>query len=155
MEDRLQSLNNIELLTGITFKTLKKRLGAAGIQPKKNRGKAILYDPREALPALYQSAVSGSVDVDDLSVERARLAKVQREKTEIEKQKMLGNLVDKQKFETEWSAFLVELKDRILALPLKLSSVLAGKDSEEIYVSLDVHLKEILNELAEQTEEDL
>ena len=146
---KLINLQSLEALTGITYKTLKKRLTQNGVKPKKSSSKGSAYDPKVALPALYTNLSNASNDnTADLTTEKARLAKAQAEKTRLEAEKLMGTLVDKESWCNEWSSLLVEFKDKILSAPLKLVPKLKGKNSEETYAIITSHLKEVLNDLA-------
>lgn len=144
------NLQALEALTGITFKTLKKRLAAHKVKPKENSAKGNFYDPHEAFPALYKPA-DGLGSASDLATEQARLAKARTEKTQIETERMMGTLVDKDVWCKEWSVLLVEFKDKLLAAPLKLVTQLKGKTTEEMYEILVKNMKEILNDLADDS----
>ena len=57
-------LNHIEMLTGVTYITLKKSIDENGIKSVGRDGKKILYDSKEILEALYRrqsSTVSSDV----------------------------------------------------------------------------------------------
>ena len=149
MEKRLLNLQGIEQLTGITFKTIKKRLDHFNVKPYKKRGSAILYDAFEALPALYKKPDSDL----QLAVERAKLAQVQAEKIRVETDRLLGKLVNKEEWCEDWSAMLVDFKNKLLGLPLKVSPLLADKKTDEIYPILQDHLVGVINELAAESRE--
>lgn len=149
MEQRLLNLQEIEQLTGFTFKTIKKRLQSAGLKPVRKKGKATLYDTYELLPALYKKQSS---DAEQLTLERARLAKVQAEKVKVETSRLLGKLVDKEEWCKDWSAMIVDFKNKLLSLPLKVAPKLAGKRSDEIYALLQEHLIGEINDLAAESQ---
>ena len=146
----LVNLQALESLTGITYKTLRKRLAVHKVKPKENTGKGNFYDPQEAFPALYVP-VDGLGTPSDLATEQARLAKARTEKTRIETEKMMGTLIDKDEWCKEWSLLLVEFKDKLMALPLKLVTQLNGKKPEVMYEILNKNMKEILNDLADDS----
>ena len=65
------NLNELESLTGKTFRTLKKRLEA--LEPCEVTTKGNFYDTRLALPLIFENQKpEGELD---LSIERAKLAK--------------------------------------------------------------------------------
>ncbi|MCL7486647.1 MAG: terminase small subunit [Desulfobulbaceae bacterium] len=88
------SLNHLSSLTGMSYRTLKKRLTEAGIRPiqdSKKPGCAILFESSEALPILY--GVTSDADQLDLSQERAVLAQEQTRKLKLENDLKEGHLV--------------------------------------------------------------
>ena len=72
---RLLSMADLENVTGITFKPIKKRL--EGLEPVKIQGVKKIYDTKEALPLIYQIKDQSTLDLDQ---ERAKLAKAQTQK---------------------------------------------------------------------------
>ena len=78
------NLKQLEDLTGITFKTLKKKLEAADVEPVKTSPKGNFYDSVQALKALY---LNQSTEELDLQKERAKLAQAQTKKTILEAKK--------------------------------------------------------------------
>lgn len=148
---KLINLHNLETLTGITYKTLKKRLAQKGIKPKKNSSKGSAYEPKEALLALYSSSSGGSENTGDLTTEKARLAKFQADKTKLEAEKLMGTLVDREIWCNEWGILLLEFKDKILAAPMKIVPKINGRNTDETYEIINNELKGILNELADDS----
>ena len=151
MEHRLINLQKIEQLTGITFKTIKKRLQDSEVAPLRSEGKSLFYDSRVALPALYAQP---RAEACDLTAERAKLARAQAEKATVETQKMLGNLVDKEEWCTAWASVFVQLKDRLLSIALKVSSRAANKTAEEVYAIIDAEVRETINELRRDAQKE-
>lgn len=150
MEKHLLNLQQVEHLTGITFKTLKKRIQAAGITPTQEKGTATIYDTRVLLPALFQRS---SNNVEQLSIERARLAKAQRERIEIEIERLKGKLVEKEEWYKDWYSMLVDFKNNLLSISLKVTPLVVGKSSDEIYNILRGQINGALDELAARTKE--
>lgn len=65
-----QSYNQLSTLTGISYRTIKKRLTEAGLEPLRTKGKAHLFESKEALPLLYGT----DMEDDKGKLERARTA---------------------------------------------------------------------------------
>ena len=74
----LLSMADLERLTGVTFKPIQKRL--ANLEPEEVKGSKKLYCSKKALPLVLR--VNNKADLD-LSLERAKLARAQTEKIEI------------------------------------------------------------------------
>ena len=58
---RLLSMADLENVTGITFKPIKKRL--EGLEPVKIQGVKKIYDTKEALPLIYQIKDQSTLDL--------------------------------------------------------------------------------------------
>jgi phage terminase Nu1 subunit (DNA packaging protein) len=71
-------------LTGKSWRTIQRRLSAARIEPVLTQGKAHLFDSVVALAAIFE--VDRDTDVLDLSAERARLARLQADRLELDLQ---------------------------------------------------------------------
>ncbi len=70
-----QSYNQLAELTGMSYRTIKKKISAAGIEPEKGKGNTYLFDSKTVLPVLYKT--KESLDELDLQEERAKLAREQ------------------------------------------------------------------------------
>ena len=75
------TLTEASSYTRMTWRTIRKRVQEAGLQPIEHSKKSDLYDSKALLPLLYQRKVQDGLD---LSAERAKLAieqtrKLQRE----------------------------------------------------------------------------
>lgn len=63
----------------------------------------------------------------NLAHERARLAKLQADKVELDLAKMRGDLIPADEVEREWSDIIAAVRARLLALPSQAAAELAGK----------------------------
>lgn len=85
----------------------------------------------------------------NLTMERALLARVQREKLEIETAKLRGQLVDVAEVEKEAFAVGRTTRDRILAIPDRLAAIMASTtDRAEAQRILAEELRRALESLA-------
>lgn len=142
--EREATLSELEKITRVSFKTLKKRL--EGLKPVRRQGLEIFYDLKQALPLIFAPKNS---DVFDLTRERARLAKVQADKIVIETERLRGSLVDVEAWHEEFSKFFVSLKDSLKNMGLRLADQLSQcKTREEAYVLVNRYTTETLEELA-------
>lgn len=147
------SLTQLEELTGVTFKTLKKRL--KNVEPVRKVRNTLLYESRDAMPAIYQV---DSPDAWNLNKERAKLAAAQAKKAErdikradIEIAKLRGQLVNIQEFEAEYSRILTAFKDKVLAIPAKVCKVVTKCNEEpQNYKTLTDACYETLSELSQE-----
>jgi hypothetical protein len=74
-------------MTGQTFRTVRKRL--AGLEPVQRTNRGIYYDAVHALPLLFPKEKPS----EQLSIERARLTKIQAELAKIDLDKLRNNLI--------------------------------------------------------------
>ena len=108
----LLSMADLERLTGVTFKPIQKRL--AKLEPAEVKGSKKLYCSKKALPLVLR--VAADKGALDLSQERAKLARAQTEKIEIEIKKQLEQLVDKDEFMEDFEKSFASLKESLLQL---------------------------------------
>ena len=137
------SLADLEKLTGCTYKTLVKRL--KDLSPVEKASKALYYDSREALPLIYQSNNSGTLD---LTKEKARLAKVQADKIEFELEKLKGKSVDIEEWGEEWARMISAFKTNLRNMANKIAgAVTLCNNREENYALIKEAVDEALDEL--------
>lgn len=140
----LESISRLAELTGTSTRTVKRRLET--LTPIQD-GKALKYESREALALIYQLG-SGEEDAPDLSLERAKLARAQRIKIDLETEVLRGNLIPADTVERVWSDLLGAFRARCLAVPSRAAlQVLAVADLNEAETILKGLIHEALNEL--------
>lgn len=118
------SISELSNLTGFTRETVAKRL--ADIPHTTAAGNAKRYDPRVALPALYE--VAGNSGQVDLMRERALLARSQRTKLDIEIGVMQRDLIPASTVETTWSGMTTAARQRLLAIPYRIAMAAQSAD---------------------------
>jgi hypothetical protein len=135
------SLADLERLTGLDRRTLRKRL--AGLEPAGGDGRTLLFDSRTALARVYLG------DSLDLTRERARLAAAQAEAQERENAVERGELVDAAEVETWLLRLLSAVVQRLRALPSKAApDAHAAVSIAESEARIRLHLDAALEELA-------
>lgn len=141
------SLAQLETITGCAFKTIKRRLGA--LPPVRTDGKTLYFNPHMALPMIYEVGADKERGVKPLDNERARLAKSQADRSEIEVARMRAELVPAVEIEKAWNDLATAFRAKILSLPTKLAPKLAGRNAiAEIQGVLCDALEEALAELS-------
>lgn len=86
----------------------------------------------------------------DYNTERAKLIRAKRQKEEAELKLMEGRLHEAEVIETVMKDMLVNFKVRLMAIPAKLSPVVAKKtDRAEIFKMMKAQIDESLEELAD------
>ena len=136
------SLNQLVRLTGRNYRTIKKRL--EGLEPLREDGKSIFYDPKEALPLIYEVPDQA----DDLSDERARLAREQADAQALKNAEARGELVRAERVLTAWQKVAVALKEKLRALPARARRRIRKLTLKDVRV-LRKLIAEALEELAE------
>lgn len=117
------SISELSALTGFTRETVGKRLADI---PHTAAGNAKRYDPRVALPALYE--VAGNSGQIDLMRERALLARSQRQKIDLEIGLMQGRLLQADVVAATWGNLTSAARARLLQLPYRLATAALSAD---------------------------
>jgi len=132
---------------GVEFDMSHRKVGRLlkNVEPAKTRGKSKLY-------YIYQVAhILLGVDSDDLDLttERARLAKAQADKTELQLEIDKSELLAVADVERNWSVVTQSIRAKLLALPTTLSVELIDMNQSEIEAVLDTHITNILADISE------
>ena len=139
------SLSQLEQLTGLTYRPLKQRLGK--LAPIRKDGRTCFYDAREAIRHLLFG--KDGETVLDLTKERAKLTRVQTEKTELEVEKMKGEMVDAREVESAYVRLAHNCKTKILTVPNRIALELEMKAAPFIANRMAETLREVLDEFSE------
>jgi phage terminase Nu1 subunit (DNA packaging protein) len=144
------TLSQLETLTGICFRTLKKRLGA--LAPTRVDGKSIFFDPQVALPVIYEVATAESLTKRmNPEQEKARLSRAQAELRELDLAERRRQLISSETIEHIWSDMVTSARSRLLGLPSKCAPLAFG--AESVAVAEDVLKTAIFEALSELSEE--
>ena len=139
------SISELSALTGFTRETVGKRLADI---PHTAAGNAKRYDPRQALPALYETSTAGAGAQQNLMVERAALAKAQRIKIEIETGVLQGRLLQADVVEQTWAGMTTAARARLLALPYRLAVDAIAADG--VFARIESAAHELIREALEE-----
>lgn len=141
----LESTNWLSEKCGMERKTISKRLES--LTPIAD-GRSKLYDTKDALPLIY--GVAGGGAQGDLSRERALLARVQRQKIELETAILRADVIPSEVVKEVWSQLLAACRARLLALPSRIATlaITATTHAEIEQIAGDL-VHEALNELSE------
>src|SRR5690606_34800318 len=97
------TLNQLSQLTGVTYRTIKKRLADAKLEPGHKDGRSSYYDPIRALPIIFEVGKKSNGEEEIcLSDEQAKLARARTEKTMLETEVLKGNLIPSEIVEAGW-----------------------------------------------------
>ena len=116
----------------------------------------ILYCSKKALPLVLRVGGDDKEKLD-LSNERAKLARAQTEKVELEIRKQLEKLVDKEEFLEEFQRSFASLKERLLQLGDSVSQEILDtglKNKDDISGIIEDRIHGFLEEVASEHESD-
>ena len=140
------SLSELEQLTAVNYRTIRKRLN--NVDPIKVDGRSHFYDSTIVLPLIYELDRLKNGDLD-LNTEKAKLAAVQRQKIEIEIDEKQEKLVPADEVGKYWDKLVNNCRSKLLALPTRLAPQLVGiKDPNVIESNLRDVIYEALTELS-------
>lgn len=158
------SLNQLETLTGMTFRSIKKYLAEARIDPVLSTDNCAFYDPKVALPVLFEAQGFRTkrapvVDPDtpenelkqilDPNIQRARKDRAQADKAEFELEVLKKKYVLASEVENNLSNMLVNFRMKALRFSLTATPVLFQiDDRREFQRKLDEEMRHLLEELS-------
>lgn len=113
--------------------------------PAESKGYPNKYNTRECIDWWKHS----KDEKLDWNKERARLTKFQADKAEIELQVLEGELLNADDVVKEWSNIFNQIKNSLLNVPTKASTLLQGVESmQETKTILEKLLREVLDKIA-------
>lgn len=139
------SLSALATLSGRDRRTVAKKL--ANIAPVSKSGKIKLYNPPEALSAIFIGGEDG--EKLDLSYQSARHKKAQADKTEMEVSVLRGTLISGETVRAEWADLVSAFRAKLLAMPTYLSARLVGLTLRQIEQEIKDAVYQALEELVE------
>lgn len=133
-------------LLGISEESLRKAvLRGCPVLEQGGEGKETIYLWPQVVAWRMQDVIPNT-----LSVERARLAKEQADRTGMENEVRRGRLADVEDVEREWADMVLACRAKMLALPRKLAQQLTNvADPNDIEERLTLEVHAALNELAD------
>ena len=130
---------------GVTTRTVRKY--CAELETRDGPKNSILYESQKAYRAILERRTDDDLD---LQQERARLAKEQADKYEIENQLTKGIVVDGEETRENWQEVAAAVRAKLLSLPVKIARVsLAAESLQEIEQAARDEVYQALNELSE------
>jgi len=146
---QLWTLNALSNELGIDRRTLAKRLADLLPDREQKSGRGVDKSWRLARVIVHLGPPGTSEDELDLGQERARLARAQTEKAELENAVRRGQLLEVSLVERTWQNLMVALRARMLSLPTKLAMELASlTDANSVRARLTDEVAELLDEAA-------
>lgn len=138
--------NRLAELTGRSWRTVKRRLEAAGIESRR-KGAADLYDSAAALEAIYAPDVTEDGELDAVA-ERARRDAESADRLALQNAETRGDLARVSVMERELSALFADHRSNALALPSKLAPQLVGLNADQIRERIEASVYDLLTQLA-------
>ena len=140
----LISGSQISDLTGASWRTVRKRLDAAGLAPTRD-GAADMWESTTALRAVLVEAKPDGLDPQQ---ERARKDAAQALKTEMENLRRAGQLMEASEVTAAWADHISSARSRLLAIPSKLPPLMEGRPAAAMQALLRTEINDALRELA-------
>ena len=119
-------------------------------EPVRTEGRSKLYDLRAIQLDRIATTSSGDGDLN-LTQERARLAKEQADKTEMDNAVRREELIESDEVVRVVGGLISSARSKLLAIPAQVSAYLANKDANDIQSQLSDAISETLEELSQQT----
>ncbi len=139
--------SKLAALTGKSWRTIQRRLTAAGIEPQ-IRGKAHLFNSVAALQTIFEvDRDSGELD---LSAERARLAKLQADRIDVDLRVRRGELLERDHALDEFGGLVSNARARLIQLPYQLRAVVPQTCGGAVEAATRRVIYEALAELARE-----
>ena len=141
----LISGNQLSEMTGKSWRTVQKRLAAAGIEATRREGNADLFEAPTAFAAIYLPEAPKGLDP---AQERARRDRATADKLEQELAVRSGKLMEAGAVTAAWADHIANARSRLLAIPAKLPPLLEGKPAPAMATLLRTEISAALHELA-------
>lgn len=123
-------------------RTIQRAIDNAKLKPVSENERSKFYHIIDVIRALWEN------ETLNLGAEKARLAKMQADKTEIDIKRLNGELIPKVEVEQEASKIATTIKSKMLSLPARMAGTLATVESESrIEDILEKEMRAILEEL--------
>lgn len=162
------TLNQLEKLTGSNYRTITKLLNEANVQEVANDGNSRYFDPKEALPVIFEAQGhrtrkkhalefsdfgdgEESPDVENLldpAIQSARLSRARTKKVEVEIDVMLKKLVPAEDVERVWMGMISASISRLRVLPIAIAPRLVGETDQ-------IKIEEIIREEIDKIRSEL
>lgn len=143
------SLSQVAELTGRNWRTIKRRIDAAGCKPvgRNPRNTGDVYESSEVLAAVYQD--KEAAEKLDGFAEKARADKERADQLALANALTRGDLARVSVIERELAGFMADLRANLLALPAKVAPSLEGLNIAERNQRIADSIHECLGELAD------
>lgn len=142
-KSRHMSISQLADITGKDRKTVSSKLSSIEGRPD---GRAIMYDPREALPLLYGNTSKNTME-KKLAEEELKYQTARTEKIQIEVERAKGELVPIEDVASAVAKEYASVRAAILSIPSKMAQPLAHETDPEL---VNDALTEVINEALQE-----
>lgn len=146
MQSKLWTLSALAVELGRDRRSLARDL--EGLDPDESSTQGKRVDRRWRMARVFDHLMQSSGDLD-LSQERARLAKAQADKTEIENEVRAGRLVEISQVINDVGAMHIAFRSRVLAIPDAVGQLLDAETSRIVVPAIRCAVHEALAELSQ------
>jgi hypothetical protein len=137
---RRLSISQLVIITGRAPRTISEKLRAKAVQPVGQDGRTIYYDPRQALPVLYEAL--------DSAAERTRLDAARADAQEMKNALARGETLQSHEADYVGTALVSALKMRMMALRTGGPGCRASLSDAEAADFIEAGVREALIEVA-------
>lgn len=148
MKPQLWSISGLSVELDIDRRALERKI--KDLEPDKSEEKGGKIYTSYYMSRVHNHLMGGNEL--DITAERARLAKEQADKTEMENKVRRGELIESSKVINDVGGLVHEVKTRLLALPSQLSAYLSHQEPGSVESQLYDGIYEALSGLAGATE---
>lgn len=151
MKPQTWSISGLSVEFGLDRRTIAKRL--EHVHPATGSGRSARYRMSEAAGAICgpagggRAAETGAAEPLDLTAERARLAKFQADKTELEVAVLRGDLIPGEIVQGTWNDYIAAARAKFISLPSTAAPRVAGGTVREVELELRDLVHQALLEL--------
>lgn len=151
MKPQLWSISGLAVEFGLDRRTVAKRL--ENVQPAEGTGRSARYRMAAAAGAIWGPAGGGRASESeadeplDLTAQRARLAKFQADKTELEVSVLRGDLIPGEIVKATWEDYIAAVRAKLVGLPSTAAPRVAGGSLREVELELRDLVYQALAEL--------
>lgn len=136
------TVNKLSLELKRDRRTIGKAISSGGVKPIRKKGRVKYYSLADVVNALFNT---GELDLEQ---ERAKLAKKQQEKINIQIEQMQGDLVPAGEVKKAWTMLVAAMRARLLSIPTKAAPLVIVADTQgEAKEILRKQVHDALNEL--------
>jgi phage terminase Nu1 subunit (DNA packaging protein) len=151
MKPQTWSISGLAVEFGLDRRTIARRL--ENVHPAESSGRSARYRMLEAAGAICgpagggRAAETAAAGPLDLTAERARLAKFQADKTELEVAVLRGDLIPGEIVKDVWGDYIAAARAKLIALPSTAAPRVAGGTVREVELELRDLVHQALTEL--------
>ena len=143
------SLNQLTQITGMTHRTITKKLSDANVLPLRVVGRTKVFNTPDAVRTIFikPQAIAKALDPE---VELAKLRRQQRKKVKVERLKLKHSLVEAKLVSGAYQNMVFGFREKMLSIPSKLAgSVIDCESKLEAQVLIRDEIETALLELVE------